>query len=246
MSIGMTSFFSNYRSISHIIASFATNYQIYVLNPVNPNQLIDQLASLRIDGTFNPYAECCTKYDRPYAPEIRRKQFVQILNCALHSDIDSMWIGRDLGYRGGRRTGLAFTDDRHLQLHGKRWGVQLHRPTKGDEVTERTAKVLWQVLNSCQKTVFLWNIFPLHPFKGDNPFSNRAHNGKERRMGTEILVELIDLLQPDKLLPIGNDAARVVEKISGSRKVVKVRHPSYGGQRKFCEQVAQYSLCNHD
>ena len=246
MSIGNTGFFSNYRSISHIIASFATNYQIYVLNPVNPNQLIDQLAGLKIDGTFNPYAECCTKYDRPNAPEIRRKQLVQILKSARHLDIDSMWIGRDLGYRGGRRTGLAFTDDRHLQLHGERWGVKLSRPTKGSEVAERTASVLWQVLNPCQKPVFLWNIFPLHPFKGDNPFSNRAHNGKERRIGTEILVELIDLLQPDKLLPIGNDAARVVEKISGPRKVVKVRHPSYGGQRKFCEQVAQYSLCNHD
>jgi hypothetical protein len=25
-----------------------------------------------------------------------------------------MWFGRDLGYRGGRCTGLAFTDEAHL------------------------------------------------------------------------------------------------------------------------------------
>jgi hypothetical protein len=50
-----------------------------------------------------------------------------------------MWIARDLGYRGGRRTGVPLADDVHLPLVGQLLGgVELQRATKGPLIAERT------------------------------------------------------------------------------------------------------------
>ncbi len=209
------------------------------------DQFIDQLRSLKFDCTFNPYSETCKEFDLQNAPQLRCRQLLKIARQAQACELEALWIGRDLGYRGGRRTGLAFTDDLHLHAHADRWDIELSRPTRGEIVGERTATVLWNALSQIKQPVFLWNVFPLHPFQEDNSYSNRSHNAKERASGTELLVELIDLLQPKKLLPIGKDAARVANLISGEREVLAVRHPSYGGQREFLEQMARYNCTAH-
>ena len=72
---------------------------------------IEQLAKLRFDGVFNPYADICPEHDKADAPAIRRRNLAFALEAALNCRVESLWIARDLGYRGGRRTGLALTDD---------------------------------------------------------------------------------------------------------------------------------------
>ncbi len=191
-----------------------------------------------MDSTFNPYADLCQSFDVENAPKLRRANLLKVVREAAKTELDSLWIGRDLGYRGGRRTGLAFTDDVHLDVHGERWGIMFERATRGEKIAERTATVLWDALGCVKSPVFLWNVFPLHPHIADQPFSNRAHNAKERLVGIEILAELIDLINPARLLPIGKDAAASVQKIRRNQEVVPVRHPSFGGQRQFLEQVA--------
>nr|VFK42685.1 MAG: Uracil DNA glycosylase superfamily protein [Candidatus Kentron sp. SD]VFK48329.1 MAG: Uracil DNA glycosylase superfamily protein [Candidatus Kentron sp. SD] len=167
-----------------------------------------------------------------------------MLETAGEYDIDSIWIGRDLGYGGGRRTGLAFTDDVHLDAHGARWGISVPRPTKGGMVAERTAAIVWDILSRVKDPVFLWNVFPLHPHEADNPFSNRSHNPLERKAGEEFLSRLISLLRPRRLIAIGNDAAFTANRLFEHGKVIKARHPSYGGQTRFLAQVADlYELC---
>ncbi len=106
-----------------------------------------------------------------------------MLEAAQNTTLDSIWIGRDLGYRGGRRTGLALTDDIHLADHAKWWGIEVMRPTVGTPVAERTAAVIWGILSNISSPVFLWNVFPLHPHEQGEEFSNRAHNAKERKIG---------------------------------------------------------------
>ena len=162
-----------------------------------------------------------------------------MLQKAQGAELDSMWIGRDLGYRGGRRTGLAFTDDVHVKAHAKRWSLSLQRPTKGEVVAERTATIVWRVLSSVDATVFLWNVFPLHPHEPENPFSNRPHNSRERETGEEILAQLVQLLRPSKLVAVGNDAERTAHRVARKEMVKKVQHPSYGGQPTFLRQMAQ-------
>lgn len=160
-----------------------------------------------------------------------------MLDAAAATEIDSIWIGRDLGYRGGRRTGLALTDDVHMHAHARRWGITVERPTKSQVVAERTAAVIWSVLAKIEIRVFLWNVFPLHPHQSNNPFSNRSHNSTERRAGEEILAQLIHILWPRRLVAIGNDAALTADRLAKDHEVVQVRHPSYGGQTQFLKQM---------
>ncbi|WP_354200651.1 uracil-DNA glycosylase [Bradyrhizobium sp. JR4.1] len=166
-----------------------------------------------------------------------------MLEAATKSEVDSLWVGRDLGYRGGRRTGLALTDDVHMDLHARRWNLSITRPTKGQAVSERTAAVIWSVLDSIASPVFLWNVFPLHPHEPEEPFSNRSHNAKERAAGEEILADLVRLLAPKRIIAIGNDAARSAARISRNQLTIQVRHPSYGGQTEFLTQIKGLYRC---
>ena len=211
---------------------------------MKPDHFVRALSALNCENTFNPYSNRCAIHDLDDAPLLRSQALLSMLKVATRQDIDSIWIGRDLGYRGGRRTGLALTDDAHISAHAKRWGITVERPTKGDLISERTAAILWKIFSQIDVSVFLWNVFPLHPHKVNNPFSNRAHNSYERKIGEEFLFNLISMLRPKRLIAIGNDAAQSAKRLGGRRKVVQVRHPSYGGQTQFLSEIRElYDLC---
>ena len=211
---------------------------------------VKELCALEFENTFNPYSDCCDVYDFFDTPKKRRTLLKNMLEAANKVEIDSIWIGRDLGYRGGRRTGLALTDDVHLYNHAERWGIEVHKLTKGEPVPERTAAVIWSVLSLIPSPVFLWNVFPLHPYEAGKPFSNRAHNSKERIAGEELLANLIDILKPERIVAIGNDAESAAMRVFGHNNVIKVRHPSYGGQNSFLSQIQSLynlkTLCKTD
>jgi hypothetical protein len=204
---------------------------------VKPKDFVNSLCAVKFANVFNPYSERCEVHDLGDAPERRRRALLCMLEAAAKSEIDALWIGRDLGYRGGRRTGLALTDDVHLSIHATRWNVLAERATVGSMIAERTAAVIWSMLASVKAHVFLWNVFPFHPHEAGEPFTNRSHNSRERSEGEAILAELIFLLQPRRLVCIGNDAAKAAKRLAGLAEIVQVRHPSYGGQRDFLNQV---------
>lgn len=206
---------------------------------MTPTCFVRELTSLNFKHTFNPYSDRCTAYDLDDAPRSRSQTLQSVLEAATEREIDSLWIGRDLGYRGGRRTGLGLTDDVHVHAHAERWELSIERPTKGEAIAEQTAAVTWRVLSQINVSVFLWNVFPLHPHEPGNPFSNRCHNARERRAGEEFLSELILLLKPCRLVAIGNDAAQSARHLCSQPKVIQVRHPSYGGQTEFLTQISE-------
>ena len=173
-------------------------------------------------------------------PERRSEILLAVLEAAAGRPVDALWIGRDYSYRGGRRTGLAFTDDEHLDEHAGTMGLTLRRPTRGAEVRERSARVVWSVLSRIEAAVFLWNVFPFHPHQPDNPFSNRSHVAAERRSGQNLLEQLVRLLDPAAIIAIGNDADKAARRLAGPAEVVKVRHPSYGGQTEFLAGMEGY------
>ena len=197
-----------------------------------PKTFTTALAELRFPSVFNPYSECCPVHDLSDAAAVRRRNLERYLAAAMDAHADTIWIARDLGYRGGRRTGVPLTDEVHLgsacELLG---GVSLARATRGPIVAERTAAIVWRVLLQIQKPVVLWNVFPLHPHEPSDPFSNRCHTRAEREAAHPLLCNLIEMIRPKRLVAIGRDAGLALTDIGLPVEVV--RHPSYGGQSEF-------------
>ncbi|BBB65518.1 uracil-DNA glycosylase [Undibacterium sp. YM2] len=198
---------------------------------------VDAVAALQFENCFNPYSDRCEIHDQSDAPSRRAIALSTMLKEAQSQPVDAIWIGRDLGYRGGRRTGLALTDDVHIAQHAKRWNLVAERSTVGSAIAERTAAVIWSKLDQIDARIFLWNVFPLHPHEVDSPFTNRQHNARERSAGEMLLLELIELLKPSRIVAIGNDAANAANRITEKIPVICVRHPSYGGQTQFLKQI---------
>lgn len=204
---------------------------------MRPREFVNALKELRFENVFNPYVDRCVVHDLHDAPSRRATALLNLLEAAVATEVNALWIGRDLGHRGGRRTGLALTDDLHLSTHGTRWNVSIERATTGSMVAERTAAIIWSMLALVSTTVFLWNVFPLHPHEPDDPFTNRSHSPRERAIGEALLAELIAMLRPRRLVAIGNNAAKSADRLATITEVLQVRHPSYGGQSDFLRQI---------
>lgn len=205
--------------------------------------IVAALQSFEFENAFNPYRDICQIYDHAKSAEMRAEILFEMLVRADENAVDAVWIGRDLGYRGGRRTGLALTDDVRFASHLKRWGLDASRPTKGHPVAERTASMVWDFLDLIEKNIFLWNVFPFHPHAPYDEFSNRTHNAAERRFGEKILKSIQELIEPEKIVAIGNDASKVAVRLFPKLEVHSIRHPSYGGQAKFASSISKiYSI----
>lgn len=201
-----------------------------------PRTFADALAKTSLPSVFNPYADCCPTHDRADAAQVRRRNLIRCLDAAIAANVDTIWIARDLGYRGGRRTGVPLTDEIHLDQAGTLMGgIALDRATRGPVVAERTAAVVWNVLSRIGEPVVLWNIFPLHPHEAGYPFSNRCHTRAEREATWPLLVALIAMIGPRRIVAIGRDAGAALEGLDIPVEIV--RHPSYGGQAEFIAGV---------
>jgi uracil-DNA glycosylase len=197
-----------------------------------------QIEVLRFDNAFNPYAETCDLCDLPNGARFRRQNLQRVLNAALENGVKSVWVARDLGYRGGRRTGLALTDDVHLPLHASLLKTApLHRATKGPPVGERTALIIWRMLALINEPVFLWNVFPLHPHEPHDPFSNRTHTRAERNASRPLLLWILQHLNPKTVIAIGREAKIALD--DAEIVATAVRHPSYGGQNDFIRDIGK-------
>ena len=171
---------------------------------------------------------------------------MRCLDAAVAAHVDTIWIARDLGYRGGRRTGVPLTDEVHLgQAAALMGGIALDRATRGPVVAERTAAIVWSVLTRIAEPTVFWNIFPLHPHEADHPFSNRCHTRAEREATWPFLTALIAMIKPRRIVAISRDAGMALNGLDIT--VELVRHPSYGGQAEFISGVTHiYGLAADD
>ena len=210
---------------------------------MTPKSFVDALAEVRLPAVFNPYSDRCEVYDRADAAKRRKRNLEAFIEAALDHRVDTIWVARDLGYRGGRRTGVPLTDEVHLDQIGRLLGgIAFERATRGPAVAERTAAVVWKVLARIAQPVVLWNVFPFHPHEPDDPFSNRSHTSAERDATLVFLLALIEMVRPKQLIAIGRDAQHALNKLD--IHVVGVRHPSYGGQSDFMAGLLDlYDLC---
>lgn len=201
---------------------------------MTPKAFVSALAAADLPSVFNPWRDRCLLHDRRDAAARRRTNLESVLTAALDVRVETIWIARDLGYRGGRRTGVPMTDEIHLtQASALMGGIALERATDGPAVAERTAAIVWQVLNRIGKPVMLWNVFPFHPHECGDPMSNRCHTRAEREATWPLLQSLMSMIQPKRIVAIGRDANMALEGLDVP--ITAIRHPSYGGQREFID-----------
>lgn len=199
-------------------------------------RFVTRLEAISLPNVFNPYSDRCDLHDLEAAASIRRRNLEKALEAARSVQVGTFWVARDLGYRGGRRTGLALTDEAHLGIFGGTLGgIRFERATKGEPAKERTATTIWQMATRVAEPIFMWNAFPLHPHEAGNPLTNRCHSRAERDATAWVLPELMKLLQPRAIYTIGGDARKCLDALGV--EATAFRHPSYGGQPQFIREV---------
>ena len=203
---------------------------------MNAELFVNQLSQIKLNDVFNPYRDLCSEYDHSESPAIRCLNLQRYLDAAVNCSVKSVWLGRDCGYRGGRRTGIALTDeinletlDHHFEIHG------LVKATVGQSIKERTATEVWKIIREIDAKVFLWNVFPFHPFEAGNPMSNRRHSVREFNECKDLLYFLLEWLKPKMIIALGVDARNALQGMGF--KVSPVRHPSYGGHLEFAKGI---------
>jgi hypothetical protein len=205
---------------------------------MNASAFVRALAAVQLENVFNPYADTCGLFDRADAPSRRRSNLHSYLRSVEHQGADTLWMGRDLGYRGGRRTGLALTDEYHLvEVPSLYAGTVVSRATNGNAVAERTASEIWTALRAVRGKPLLWNVFPLHPHEHGSELTNRRFSARELAEVDDLNADLIAWLRIRRIVCIGQDAERYAKRYCDT--VTVVRHPSYGGTSEFRRGIAE-------
>lgn len=160
------------------------------------------------------------------------------------------------GYQGARFSGLAMTCERTLLGH--RGNVTM-ADVLGDDIqavrtshtlacknaaqrlqgfAEPTAAVVWREIlrRGISRQIVLWNAFPFHPHKQDDPLSNRTPSAQEVEGHSQVLDEFLGLF-PDapRIIAVGNTARDLLAQKNIDTTLV--RHPANGGINLFREQI---------
>lgn len=199
---------------------------------MNSRSFVSALAKIQLASVFNPYRDRCEVHDLADGPAVRRRNLRAYLDAVEYLGVDTIWMGRDLGYRGGRRTGLALTDEQRLSAFAQSYpGAEPLKATKGPVVSERTAAEIWAILCRLERRPLLWNVFPFHPHEPSEPMTNRRFTARELAVVTELNHLLVEWLGIERIICIGQDAAAYAQSLGV--RVECVRHPSYGGVKDF-------------
>lgn len=197
---------------------------------------VDELSSYSSSKAFNPWNSNCSETDFENSFSVRQENLRSVLHACVDTQDVDVWIGRDLGWRGGRRTGIALVDEASLKNYARSLDLpELVKATAGPVMRERTATEIHLARARISKRIFFWNVFPFHPHEQDRPHTNRMHTRSERETGLYFLMKVLELMPVRRVITIGNDATRAIRE--AEIQCFPVRHPSYGGQKDFHQQI---------
>lgn len=207
----------------------------------NLSAFVDALAQTSVaDDAHNEYAGTDTN------ATIRRANLERYLHdmAARHPKI--LLVMEAPGYRGCRLTGVPVTSRKllsegipDLALFGVEQGYQLTDDIGFENVYgEQTATIVWETLRALGRVPLIWNTYPFHPHKLNEPRSNRRPRKPETDIGADYLRYIIRYYHPEVIIAVGNVAHRTLTGMGIN--CVKVRHPAQGGKAQFVTGLQQW------
>jgi len=197
-------------------------------------QLIEQLSQAETaPDCYNEYAP-----DSPYNA-IRRQNLARYLTAMVERQPKTLLVLEAPGYRGCRLTGVPVTSRKillegipELDMFGEAAGYQRADDPGFERIYgEQSATILWNTLVMLKQVPLIWNTFPFHPHKAEQPLTNRKPRKPETQLGAEFLQTILDMYQPTQIIAVGNVAYDTLAGIGISCD--KVRHPAQGGKNDF-------------
>lgn len=156
----------------------------------------------------------------------------------LRNNADVLLVGEAPGYKGCRLTGIPFTSGAVIKEAHHNVFQDIGKFIKLRQVTsEITAKILWDCLNQNKPVPILWNAFPFHPHHPGKPESNRPPTISELEEGKQYLEIVYSLFKPERIGSIGKAGMKILSQLFPNRKIIHIRHPSYGGKADFLKEM---------
>ena len=181
------------------------------------------------DEAFNPYRTRHDDLDCEDAPAQRRENLRAYLS-SYDAPPPLFLLLEAPGPWGCRFTGVPITSE--AQLLEPDFPITGAKTSRNDEPhTEYSASIFWRVLRPYFPHFFVWNSLPLHPHDPDEPLSIRTPRRTEVREWKPLLIELLDALEPNRIVGVGRKAERALTEAGADPTYV--RHPSQGGAKKF-------------
>jgi hypothetical protein len=191
---------------------------------------VEHVAALAFGTCFRPLTDESPELDLAGAAARRRENLVHYL-VERTRERPVVLAGEAMGYAGGRVSGIAFTAERTLLAWGAPYALTSTRPEGYKEMSGSIVHGLLGELG-LEHRVLLWNTVPAHPHPPGRPLGNRAPSMPERRAGGTVLGQLLELVDPLAVVPVGKIAERSLDEL-GIASLPSVRHPAQGGATRF-------------
>jgi len=198
-------------------------------------RFVAALAEVQLPGVFNPYRDRCPDHDLAKGPAIRRANLELMLDAVRRQAVDELWVGLELGRKGGRRTGLPLTDEAELACMAAYWEIEgLRRATSGPPMNEVTAAFVWRAVRATDRRVAFWNVFPFQCHRPGS-ITNRNHSRAEATVTQPHLSWVIEQAAPSRIVALGRSAQLALARAGVQADYV--RHPARGGGPQFLSQI---------
>lgn len=173
----------------------------------------------------------------PLTNAIRRANLSHYLSVMYQRGPHTLLVMEAPGYRGCRLTGVPVTS-RKILLEGVP-GMSLFGdgfqdvPEPGFEHIqgEQSATIVWGTLRDLGIVPLIWNTFPFHPHRLNEPLTNRRPRKPEIALGMPFLRDMIDGFGLSQVIAVGNVAYDTLHEMN--IPCDKVRHPAQGGKNDF-------------
>lgn len=189
---------------------------------------------------FNPWRDRSADDAGPDAVALRRARLLR------HLAVDrprALLLGEAPGYQGARISGCAFTSERLLLQGAIPRQLREDGPlsTRTPPWSEPSATIVWSTLYELRiaESVVIWNAFPCHPHRPDDPLSNRAPTDADHAAARDLTKAFLELYRGVPVLAIGKTAEGVLAS-QGIAVAACVRHPANGGATLFREGLREF------